>query len=85
MVVGAVVSGFFEPFENDLYQTTKGVILNTNIPIYIIPILFAIAGLGIIVYDIFFRRKHKPEPKLDNEVVRRKRERDWRFFPSNYK
>ena len=92
-VLMAIMTGYFSAFGEDLYQVSKKMVFDTQTQ-YLLFIIFIIIAIGIVtglaltVFDIHRQRSPRPNnlaPADENDVeARRRREDDWRFFPSNY-
>jgi hypothetical protein len=68
------VAGFLFNIGQDLYNAGKEVIPSLPFPI-IIPTVLGLIGLGIILYDLWGRRKqHKTEPEQLHKNLRIKKE-----------
>jgi FtsH-binding integral membrane protein len=66
----------------DIYNFAKISVASQSIPI-VIPLVLAIIGLGLIVYD--FWRRNRKEEKDTAERKRERKESKWRWFPPNYR
>ena len=96
-VLMAIMTGYFSAFGEDLYQVSKKMVFDTQTQ-YLLFIIFIIIAIGIVTGLAWHRQRSRnttrqlqnPRPNNlapadENDVeARRRREDDWKFFPSNY-
>jgi hypothetical protein len=91
--IGLIIGGFLFTLGQNLYDLGKQAVIFLPLQ-FAIPTALTAAGLGLIFYDFWSRRKktkeriiHKQQrqeqQRKDEEEKRRKSERDWKYFPSN--